>query len=405
MDSFMTDPREEHVYMRSQKNGADKDYNLHLEPDGHGQWRLVYENGKHGAAMKRKEKIEGSVSYEQGKAVFDATMKDKMKSGGYVPQNAGVAYQNVIPADRVSGIAPQLLKSIPTELVHKRMADPAYMWQEKKDGERRMIRKTTEGEGASATVTVIGTNRDGLIVPIPQELAEAVAALPLTFCVLDGEDMGQGRYAAFDLVATADDPAGQRRCEDRYLALQQLLRAAPSPYWIAVETAYTPADAKALNKAVFDAGGEGLVGKLKDAPYTPGVNEDQFKFPYLDRATVYVESHDGSKRSVHIAVLDAAGKPMPLKKVTIPANYDMPPVGAVVDVEYLYAHATGGLAQPRYKGIRTDRQLEHCVASQLKYKSEDACLPLAAIALGADYSSAEDEESDEEEALGMAPGC
>lgn len=278
------------------------------------------------------------------------------------------------------------------------------MTRDKYDGERRMIRKTTEGEGASAKVTVIGTNRDGLIVPIPKELADAVAALPMAFCVLDGEDMGQGRYAAFDLVATADDPVGQRRCEDRYLALQQLLRAAPSPYWIAVATAFTPADAKALNSAVFHAKGEGLVGKLKDAPYTPGVSEDQFKFPYLDRATVIVESHDGSKRSVHIAVLDADGKFMPLKKVTIPANYDIPPVGAIVDVEYLYAHATGGLAQPRYKGVRTDRQLEHCVASQLKYKSVDSCLPLEAIALGAQFEPEQDDES-EEESLGMAPGC
>lgn len=400
----MADPREEHVYMHSTKNGADKDYNLHLEPDGQGQWRLIYENGKHGAALKRKEKIEGSVPYEQAKAAFDATVKDKMKSGGYVPQGAGVAYQDVVPADRVSGIEPQLLKTIATDLVHLRMADPAWMWQEKKDGERRMIRKTTEGEGTSAKVTVIGTNRDGLIVPIPKELVEAVSALPLPFLVLDGEDMGQGRYAAFDLVATADDPKGQRRCEDRWLALQQLLRAAPSPFWIAVATARTPADAKALNKDVFHAGGEGLVGKLKDAPYTPGVSEDQFKFPYLDRATVYVESHDGSKRSVHIAVLDADGKPMPLKKVTIPANYDIPPVGAVVDVEYLYAHATGGLAQPRYKGIRTDRQLEHCVASQLKYKSTDTCVPLEAIAFGPDYEPVQDDES-EEEAVGMAPGC
>ena len=400
----MTNPREEHVYLRSQKNGADKDYNLHLEPDGQGQWRLLYENGKHGAALKRKEKIEGSVPYEQAKTLFDATMKDKMKSGGYVPQNAGVAYQDVVPIDRVSGLVPQLLKSIPTELVHQRMDDPAYMWQEKKDGERRMIRKTTEGEGASAKVTVIGTNRDGLIVPIPKELADAVAALPTDFCVLDGEDMGQGRYAAFDLVATAEDPAGQRSCEDRYLALQLLLRAAPSPCWVAVATAFHPLDAKSLNKAIFHAGGEGLVGKRKDAPYTPGVGEDQFKFPYLYRATVFVESHDGSKRSVHIAVLDADGNTMPLKKVTIPANYDIPSVGAIVDVEYLYAHATGGLAQPRYKGVRTDRQLEHCVASQLKYKSADACLPLEAIALGAQYGPEQDDES-EEEALGMAPGC
>lgn len=401
----MTDPREEHVYLRSQKNGANKDYNLHLEPDGQGQWRLLYENGKHGAAMKKKEKIEGSVPYEQAKAVFDATVKDKMKSGGYVPQGAVVAYQDVVPADRVSGIEPQLLKSIPTDLVHQRMVDPAYMWQEKKDGERRMIRKTTEEITPELSrVTVIGTNRDGLIVPIPKELADAVSALPLPFLVLDGEDMGQGRYAAFDLVATPSDPAGQRRCEDRYLALQQLLLAAPSPYWMAVATAFTPADAKALNRAVFHAGGEGLVGKRKDAPYTPGVSEDQFKFPYLYRATVYVESLNVKARSVHIAVLDASGKPMPLKKVTIPANHDVPPVGAIVDVEYLYAHATGGLAQPRYQGIRSDRQLEHCVASQLKYKSADSYLPLEAIALGPEYEPAQDDES-EEEAAGMAPGC
>lgn len=54
----MTQHREEHVHLRSQKDGADKDYNLHLEPDaaGTGLWRLFYENAKHGAALKRKEK-------------------------------------------------------------------------------------------------------------------------------------------------------------------------------------------------------------------------------------------------------------------------------------------------------------------------------------------------------------
>jgi hypothetical protein len=110
MDLLMTDPREEHIYLRSQKNGADKDYTLHPETDGQGRWRLLYETGKHGAALKRKEKIEGSVPCEQAKALFDSTMKDKMKSGRYVTQNAGVAYQDVVPADRVSGLVPQQLK-------------------------------------------------------------------------------------------------------------------------------------------------------------------------------------------------------------------------------------------------------------------------------------------------------
>lgn len=401
----MTQQREEHVYLRSQKDGADKDYNLHLEMDacGSGLWRLFYENGKHGAALKRKEKIEGAVPYEQAKKAFDQTLKEKMSAkSGYVPQGAGVEYQSTVPADRVSGLAPQLLKAIPEDQVYQRMNDPAYMWQEKKDGERRMIRKSTEGAGATAVVTVIGTNRDGLIVPIPKELADAVAALPLPFCVLDGEDMGQGRYAAFDLVATDEDPKGQRACEDRWLALQQLLRAAPSPCWVSVAVASTPEAARDLDKEVRERGGEGLVGKRKSAPYTPGVGEDQFKYPYLDRATVFVESHDGTKRSVNIAAVGADGQAVSLKKVTIPANYDVPPVGAIVDVEYLYAYPSGGLAQPRYKGVRGDRRLEHCVVSQLKYKTTDACAPLQDQQLEASYDPAYEEEAEEE--VGAAPG-
>ncbi len=404
----MTQQHDEHVYLRSQKDGADKDYNLHLEQDadGTGLWRLFYENGKHGAALKKKEKIEGAVPYDQAKKVFDQTLKEKMSAkGGYEPQGAGVQYQSLVPADRVSGLAPQLLKSIPEALVYRRMDDPSYLWQEKKDGERRMIRKTTEGAGAAAVVTVIGTNRDGLIVPIPKELADAVAALPLPFVVLDGEDMGQGRYAAFDLVATDADPNGQRGCEDRWLALQQLLHAAPSPYWVSVAIATTPEAARELDKEVRARGGEGLVGKLKAAPYTPGVGEDQFKFPYLDRATVYVESHDGGgKRSVSIAALGADGQSVSLKKVTIPANYDVPPVGAIVDVEYLYAYPSGGLAQPRYKGVRNDRRFEHCVISQLTFKSVDACAPLADHQAQELYDPAHDDENDEE-AASMAPGC
>lgn len=344
------------------------------------------------------------MPYDQAKKVFDQTLKEKMSAkGGYVSQAAGVEYQSLVQADRVSGLAPQLLKSIPEALVYQRMDDPSYLWQEKKDGERRMIRKTTEGTGPAAVVTVIGTNRDGLIVPIPKDLADAVAALPLPFVVLDGEDMGQGRYAAFDLVATDDDPKGQRGCEHRWLALQQLLRTVPSACWVSVAIATTPEAARELDKEVRARGGEGLVGKLKSAPYTPGVGEDQFKFPYLDRATVFVESHDSGKRSVNIAALGADGQPVSLKKVTIPANYDVPPVGAIVDVEYLYAYPSGGLAQPRYKGIRNDRRLEHCVASQLKFKSVDACAPLV-DQHQEQYDPTLDDEN-EEEALGMAPGC
>jgi bifunctional non-homologous end joining protein LigD len=394
----MAEPREEHIYLHSTKDGADKDYNLHLVPDaaGDGLWHLDYENGKHGAALKRKPKIEGAVPYEVAKKEFDTTVYEKMKKGGYLPQGAGTAYQDVLPTERRSGIEPQLLEAISVEAAMQRLADPDFIWQEKKDGERRPVRKTTDENGV---VVVVGTNREGLIVSIPKQLEEAVAALPVPFCVIDGEDLGQGRLAVFDLIRCPDDPDGRRPYDIRLNALEELLQAAPSACWVPVPTARTPGEAQLLLEVVRLANGEGLVGKRRSAPYSPGTNShDQFKWPFLDRVTCYVERLDGTKRSVHIAVLGPEGAAVPMKKVTIPANYEMPPVGAVVDVEYLYAYPGGGLAQPRYKGIRGDRRLEHCVHTQLKFKASADVAPE-----GQQHGYAEDE--DENDAMTMTPGC
>ncbi len=394
----MAHDREEHIYLHSDKDGADKDYNLHLVPDKTNAdlWCLNYENGKHDAVLKMKGKFESPVSYEVAKREFDKVVREKMTKGGYKPRGSTEAYQDIVPAERRSGIEPQLLEAIPVVEVMALMVDPAFLWQEKMDGERRPIQKMTIGAGVSAeSVLVSGTNREGLIVPIPKSLEAAVAALPLPSFVIDGEDLGQGRFAAFDLISCPDDPKGQRPYVQRYAALQALLKAAPSACWIAVPTAFTPAEARELLAVVRARSGEGLVGKRKDAPYSPGINSrDQFKYPFIDRVTCFVEKTEGVKRSVHIAVLGAGGQVMPLKKVTIPANHDVPAVGAVVDVEYLYAYESGGLAQPRYKGVRGDRSREHCVASQLKFKPAGEFAQLEAEADG---------EPDESEFA--APSC
>lgn len=373
----MPEQAERHIYLHSTKGGANKDYNLHLVRDVENPdlWRLTYENGKHGMPLKSAPKLAAAVPYDVANKEFDRTVAEKMKTGGYLPAGGQTAaYQDVVPQERRSGIEPQLLESIPLAMVLERMDDPQYTWEEKKDGERRPIRKTTDPDG---TVVVVGTNRDGLIVAIPKVLEQAVAALPVAACVLDGEDMGQGRYAAFDLISQPADPDGQLSFVERRAALHQLLRAAPSECWIAVQYADTPEQARQLDADVRARGGEGLVGKRKDAPYKPGSDSrDQFKYPYLDRVTCFVEGIEATKRSVRIAVLGANGETVSLKKVTIPQSYEIPKAGAIVDVEYLYAYTSGGLAQPRYQGVRGDRRLEHCVASQLKFKQEDECARL-----------------------------
>ena len=57
-------------------------------------------------------------------------------------------------------------------------------------------------------------------------------------------------------------------------------------------------------------------------------------------------------------------------KVTIPANHDIPKVGAVVEVRYLYAfRESHALFQPVYLGPRDDVEPGECLASQIKYKA------------------------------------
>ena len=58
--------------------------------------------------------------------------------------------------------------------------------------------------------------------------------------------------------------------------------------------------------------------------------------------------------------------------VTIPANHQIPPVGAVAEIRYLYAFRDSlSLYQPVYLGLRDDVEPGECLVSQLKYKAEE----------------------------------
>ena len=55
--------------------------------------------------------------------------------------------------------------------------------------------------------------------------------------------------------------------------------------------------------------------------------------------------------------------------VTIPANFDVPKVGDIVEVRYLYYNPGGALYQATYLGVRDDLDADACRLSQLKCKS------------------------------------
>lgn len=358
--------QEKSIYLYFKDETSDKVYYLRLmkDPDGSDGWRVRYQNGKRGKALTVGDFKTSVLPYDAANAEFEKIVSAQ-KRKGYTESETGVAYQGEAIGKSFSGIRVQLLKPVSTDAVMDLMHDPDYLWQEKMDGERRPLQKRSDG-------TVIGTQRDGLIVPIPTVLEQAVNSLPIDYCTIDGEDLGEGRYAAFDLISTPTDPEGKRPYKERYAELLCLLKASPSPCWIAIPTAYSPEDAHILLQQIAGRNGEGLVGKKATAPYRPGESLDQVKFPFFDRVTAFVIRPAEVKRSVEAAVLGEDGSVVSLGYVGVPKNVPLPEVGSIIDIQYLYAHrGSSKLHEPVYKGIRGDRQKEHCGISQLKYKPND----------------------------------
>ena len=80
---------------------------------------------------------------------------------------------------------------------------------------------------------------------------------------------------------------------------------------------------------------------------------------------------NAGKRSVGLEVLNAEGHTQYVGNVTVPPNYQIPKVGMLVEIRYLYCFRDGCLFQPVYLGIRDDIDFDASTIAQLKYRPEE----------------------------------
>ncbi len=212
-----------------------------------------------------------------------------------------------------------------------------------------------------------GSNRKGLCVPLPQEIADALALLP--DCELDGELLGDS-YVVFDLLKRGEMDCRARPYRERYEALSALVPAFPT--LVVAETAWDEAGKRALYERIARAGGEGVVFKKADGAYVtgrPASGGSQVKCKFYATCTCLVASQN-DQRSVRLHLLDEAGEPVAVGSVTISPNKAVPALGALVEIRYLYAYKGGSLYQATYLNERDDLSPGDCVLGQLKYKAE-----------------------------------
>ena len=348
------------VTLYSQQNGSDKYYSLQMNLMEDGTYKLFYSSGKRGQAPKIHEKTKVPLTQAQAEKEYDKIINKKKKgSSKYQEQLGNGDTLEISDKSGNSGINTHLLVKISEEEAQLYCHDDRYGAQEKHDGERRpFIIKNKK---------ILGTNRYGEFTGGIKSSVKK--GLDLSDDVIfDTEDMGDF-VIAFDILEYQGEDLRSKGFEERYNILKEAvlkhttIRLSP--------LAKTTQEKLALLQKMIDNDREGMVFKLLDSPYIGGKatkkNATQFKFKLYEEASVMVESIN-IKRSVLMSLFMADGTKQTFGNVTIPENTEMPSVGDVIEVKYLYTHKGGNIYQSSFLKHRKDQKTIECQESQLKYK-------------------------------------
>jgi len=358
-----TTPNIQSASLHFREGNSDKVYHAAIEPKGEG-YLVTFAYGRRGQTLNTGTKTTYPVSIAEATKTFDKLVASKLAKGyQYSAASYGEEkpYQQSGDEGRDSGIRCQLLNSIDQTELGRLLTSTRYCLQEKHDGRRLMVRK--QGD------QITGINRRGLIVAIPNAIREAVEHIPFDV-LIDGEAVGDTLHA-FDLLEVKGNCLRHRRYIDRFAGLMMVIPPGlPALRWISTTT--TPNDKVETFEELKACGVEGVVFKDMDAPYSPGRPNSggpQLKFKFVESAS-FIVSGINAKRSVSLCLYDKRGF-ADAGNVTIPPNHEIPEIGDIVEVKYLYAfRESGSIYQPVYQGLRDDIQPSECVVEQLKFKSE-----------------------------------
>lgn len=362
------------INLYSKKGGSDKVYQVQLD-EKDGGFVVNFQHGKRGSSLRSDTKTPSPVDLATATKIFDKLVASKKNgSSAYTEGEEGVAYEGTDKQGRTTDVEVCLMNSIERGELEYYFKSDAWGAQEKFNGERRPIIKT----GAE----VVGVNRLGLSVGLSESISQAARALEgATTATLDSEDMG-AIAVCFDVLDLNEQDLRSKPFEQRYRILSELLKASATSIQAIrlAPLAITESDKRALFREVESRDGEGLVFRQLSGAYEGGKASSGgniIKFKFVETATVIVAAYTVGKRSVEIEVYDKDRCRVSAGKVTIPANAEIPEIGSLIDVQYLYATLAGKLFQPVFDKPRTDLTEQAATILQFKFIPEEQYIPAA----------------------------
>jgi bifunctional non-homologous end joining protein LigD len=350
----------ERISLYYREGASDKVYQAAIEPAGD-RFVVNFAYGRRGSTLTTGTKTSAPVEYDTAQKVFAKLVSEK-KSKGYTEGADGTPYQHT--DKQSSGILPQLLNPVEEAEVKLLLCDDNYCAQEKFDGRHLLVRKQKE--------CVEGINKKGLVIGLPQTLADDLSTMHGSF-ILDGESVGDD-YHVFDLLEAHGEDLRSLPYQKRFSKLAGLLLFARSEYVHIkpVKIAFKDWQKTELWERLRQENREGIVFKRLDAPYVPGKPNrggSQLKFKFVATLSAIITKVN-IQRSVEVSLFNGRSLAS-CGNVTIPANHEVPNVGVILEIRYLYAFKESGiLYQPVYLGLRDDVDPSECRVQQLKYKAE-----------------------------------
>jgi len=358
---IQTAPQTHRTTLYYKEGSSDKVYQAAIEPEND-LFLVTFAFGRRGTTLSTGTKTPEPVDLDTATRIFNKLVSEK-KAKGYTEGPEGTPYQHTAKEDRVTGLLPQLLNPISEDQANLLLKDDGWAMQEKLDGRRMLVRKS----GAE----IHGINRKGLLIGLPETVFGSIRSIPGSF-ILDGECLGD-LFCAFDLLEQDGQDLRTEPYQQRLVKLMGFFNRSGLRHIRLVETAIGQESKERLMQRLKTERKEGLVMKRLDAPYTPGrpnSGGSHLKHKFYATCSAVV-SNLNEKRSVELRLLNGEGF-QPVGNVTIPVNFEVPEVGQVVEIRYMYAFKEShALYQPVYLGPRKDIEVHECVLSQLKYKADD----------------------------------
>jgi bifunctional non-homologous end joining protein LigD len=350
----------EHIELRYQEGNSDKVYRASVESFGPG-YVVNFAYGRRGSNLNTGTKTESPLPLQAATQVYRKLVGSKLAKGYKICAAGGGERAITVTAKQDSGLRPQLLNAITEDEVAALVNDDLWCCQEKYDGERMLIQRTSIGLFKAA-------NRKGVNVPVPKGVQDAVKAVKGPW-VIDGEIVGE-KFYAFDLLESGIGDYRSLNYIRRNLDLRNGFGDIESRYFEVAPTVFYGSAKKGFITGLKTANKEGVVFKKLDAPWNegrPNSGGTALKLKFWASCSCVVLNVNSDRRSVTVALGDK-----PMGNVTIPPNHDVPAAGAVVEVRYLYVNGNeGALYQPVYLGVRKDVTAEECTLEfqNIKYKA------------------------------------